>query len=453
MSKIYSQTVISGKATSFANEKLYLYKLSERITYTPELLASASVDADGFFRFEFEANEITKVYIDMPVIKAFMFVEPNKKYGVRIPKKVKMTDDQFLDPYFQKKYYPIYIVEHPENDINIPIIAYSSFLTKQKNNLLKLSNQDNKIKYIDSLEQISDTLLSDISNQYFRTCKKTQFEMMRYYYVQHSQKYFINSFFASLPVTLNCSSYMDLLNMVFDKPFERRNSMLPISVVYKGIRAKNFVSIVDSLQAKYPKLDRVLAEVISLKGLFAKFYEESKTQTDILGTLRAVNTSEIDSYSYLVLQNFLLKTTMLMTGNPAPEFELKNKKGKLVNLKKFKNNFLYVQFFHPKSLVCQQQMSLLENYQNQKIKKLKILTVFVGDDIREMQSFLSKNKNYKWDFVFADKKSEVLKKYDVSIYPTYYLIAPNGILTDRNTPSPAANFEKFYNVQFQKYFK
>ena len=450
--QLNSQVIITGIASSYAGDELKLCKISDRITYKPEILATSTVDSSGNFKFEFKALATEQVYIDLPTLKAYIFVEPNKQYDVRIPRKFEMTDEQFLDPFFSKDYIPARITKAPENDINLLIIKYNSFLNKNKNQLLKITHDKEKKAFIDSIKITSDTLLNSIDNEYFEYFKKTDFALMKYYHIQNKKNKLLDSIFTKMPVLFNSSSYMSLFNMVFDNPFKTGNSILSLNSVYSGLKNNNFGSIRDSLMATFPTISTIFAELLVAKGLYGKFYEMPQTQNDIVSTLQKVDKTTVDSNINVIITNELEEFTTFRQGMHVPEIILPNKKNKLINITKFEGEFVYLQFFHPKSFACIQQMTLLENYYNLKIKKLNIITVFVGDDIQQMKDYQTKNKKYKWTFLFSSKDNELLKKYKVDIYPTYVLIDPDGNLSLQQTPSPTENFEATYNQEFKKFF-
>ena len=53
-----------------------------------------------------------------------------------------------------------------------------------------------------------------------------------------------------------------------------------------------------------------------------------------------------------------------------------------------------------------------------------------------MSNFRQKN-GYQWDFLHFANDPDILKEYDVRIFPTCYLIDPDGKLV--LSPAPAAN--------------
>jgi len=450
---LYSQTIITGKANSYIGDTLYLCKYSDRITYTTEIVAKSYVDTSGIFNFNFNNDQTIDVFVDLPVLMAFLTVEKDKKYEIRIPQKIEMTDEQFLNPYFEKEKLPAIIVSPPENDINLLLLAYKSFLNKHKNELQKFKFKNEKFKYLDSVEKINDTIFSFADDSYFTFNKKYEFELLKYFFIQHDKQYLLDSLFSKTPVLFENSAYMSLFNYSFENCFKSGTSILPLPIIYKNISDKTFFNLKDTLK-NYGKIENdKLAELIVIKGLYDKFYEDEQTQNNIIEMFLSITPTTVANENYLIIKKILSEINSLREGTPAPKLNLPDKKNNTFSFEKFKGEFVYLQFFHPKSYACQQHLTLLKSYHNKKIKKLNILTIFIGNNYDEMTDFLQKNKDIEWTFLFAEKNNNIIKKYKVENYPTYIFIDPEGNIDKLNAPSPTDNFEMFYNEKYKKWFE
>ena len=188
------------------------------------------------------------------------------------------------------------------------------------------------------------------------------------------------------------------------------------------------------------------------RKIYEKFYENPGTKNDIISTLIKLDENSLNRNALIISQNMIAEFTRFVFGKPLPSFVLSDKSGRQLSISYFKGEFVYIQFFHAKSFASVQQMAFLKNYHDNKIPKLNVVTIFVGNNIEEMKSFLSSNTGYQWTFLFCSKKDELLKKYDIKVYPTYFLIDPEGNLAIEQTPSPVQNFEVVYNQQYKKWF-
>ena len=57
----------------------------------------------------------------------------------------------------------------------------------------------------------------------------------------------------------------------------------------------------------------------------------------------------------------------------------------------------------------------------------EIVSIFVADGKEEMER-LATSKGYDWPILYYSKNKDLLRDYKIHVYPTYYLINPDGNL-------------------------
>lgn len=111
----------------------------------------------------------------------------------------------------------------------------------------------------------------------------------------------------------------------------------------------------------------------------------------------------------------------------APNFSLQSIDGDSLDLQTFKGKLVFLDFFYISCNPCIKAMITLESlYEKYKNKGLEIIGIDPFDTLRSgMKTFLSKgNVQY---VILLDNKS-VYRKYNVSEYPTIYIIDKRGII-------------------------
>ena len=243
--------------------------------------------------------------------------------------------------------------------------------------------------------------------------------------------------------------------LLFQEYLSPDNELLDLNTFVNGLKSADFQVITQAIVNGYTPFakDTLLTDLLAINMMFNLFYTNETTQNDIITILQKIQKSDADSIIIKIATNFLTKATKLRENYPAPDFELLSKKHKIKTLKDFSDDFVYLNFFNPQSYGCMQQIELLKKYYQSNIKNLKIVTIFVGNNIDEMNDFLKNHRDYKWTFLFAKYNSDVIKKYNVASFPAYYLIYPDGKLVSAETPAPTENFEAFYNQSYKKWQK
>lgn len=447
-----SQVKIYGTASSYAGDILKAYQFTDYIVNYTEVIDTAKVQSNGYFEFSFDASVTRKVYIELNHLNTFLYVEPNKHYNIRIPTKVELTNIQLTDPYFKKEFVSAYVVSDNKYELNRLINIFNGFISRNLKYLLAFYDDASVLEELDTLKKITDTFAIAANNQYFNLYKEYSMGVLRYVVLKDDKKIYIGSFFVNKPIMYHLSPYMDLFNYIFEDYFSSSNPLVYIPKIYQGMYMNNFIQIKNSLvNDSILPLDDELAQLVTIKALYDKFFRVEKAEEDVIFTMQSVPDNDVENYIYVASQNIFDAITKTRKSFPAYKFSLPNKKNKLKELNDFQGKFVYLSFIHPASGRGQKHLPMLQAYNDARIKDLEIITVFVGDSISEMIKFLDDNSDYKWTFLFTTQDDIVVQNYAVKYYPSYYLINPEGNLSLDYTPTPEEKFEQTYNTVYREW--
>jgi len=449
-----AQNFIKGKASSYKGDVLYLYTIDDRITFSEKLLDTAKVDENGNFEFHIKLTTTRRVFVDLPTVKAYFYVEPNINYQLRLPIKQELTTEQKLNPGFEKEEIPALVIAQ-RYELNHRIAYFNNFFAEKRMAILLEKNRQKKIQLLDTLKIAIDTFMQQPNNQFFADYKTYNFALLHFAAIQAKRKFYIDSFLLKKPVNTDNPEYMMFFKQLFQEYLSPDNELLDLNTFVNGLKSADFQVITQAIVNGYTPFakDTLLTDLLAINMMFNLFYTNETTQNDIITILQKIQKSDADSIIIKIATNFLTKATKLRENYPAPDFELLSKKHKIKTLKDFSDDFVYLNFFNPQSYGCMQQIELLKKYYQSNIKNLKIVTIFVGNNIDEMNDFLKNHRDYKWTFLFVKYNSDMIKKYNIVSFPTYYLIYPDGKLVSAETPAPTENFEAFYNQSYKKWQK
>jgi len=450
----YSQQVkIYGTNKSYAGDELVFYKYEDRLSFKTKELSTAKVDTSGYFEFFIEINETQQAYVFLYVYKGYIYLEPNKEYEIMLPKKKQKTNKELLNPFFNEQSFTLRILNSEENELNTAIKVFDYFY-----NLATIKILDNKYKsqykiLVDSNITYLDTIFSELENEYFTNHKKYRYANLRYTTYFRKNNLFIEKYFMQQPVLYENTAYMSLFSEVFKNIFVYESDVVNLDFIYDAIRRRDFNLLKSVMMRNEYFKNEAFTELVILKGLYELFYKNPSSELAVIKIFETMKTNASNEQNKLIASNLLEIITKLRINNPAPKFELPNKKDKLVELEKYRKDFVYLNFYNPDSYACQQEIILLQKLYDEKHDNLKIVTIFISEDIEEMKEFLKNNKAYKWDFLHCKMESQVLKDYEISVYPTYFLINPDGKLTLDSGLSPNDNFRELYKAEQKKWDK
>ena len=118
------------------------------------------------------------------------------------------------------------------------------------------------------------------------------------------------------------------------------------------------------------------------------------------------------------------------TGEPAPDFQLKNLDGQSVSLSDFQGKPVLINFWASWCSPCRDEMPYLQQiYEEWSGRGLVVLAINIGESPAEAKSFL-KTHNLSLP-VLLDTKQAVAGKYNIRGIPTTFFIDSGGIIQQK----------------------
>ncbi len=434
-----NKSIVSGNAKSYAGDQLEIYTYTDFILKNKRILAKTVVDSSGNFRFEINTNETLCTFIDLHVFRGTLYIEPEREYKIVLPMRTFRDKADQVNPYFMMQEFNFRILNSDKYELNNAIKKFN----KLYNNSLDIlfTNFKGRIssKITEEKIKLINDSLSYINNVFFDNYKKYKFVMLRFTAYNKNKEKILNDYFSQNTVLYNNPSYNKTLSKIFKSYiFDLRLDSLEyfneINISWQDI---NFM-----LSEKLQFIDNSFREYLLLINLHYSFYNNINSKQKFLEIIKSASQeSEVKKHREIALR-FFNKASKLITGNPAPDFLLESKNGDVFSLSSFSGNFIYLNFCSD-NYPCSKDLDLLEDMNEKNTELLKIITIWKGNSIREMNNFIKKN-NYKRTFLFCDENNQVLKDYEIGAYPTYFFIHPESKLLMISAPGPSDNFGVVY---------
>lgn len=437
--------VITGNAKTYAGKVLQWRSYSDQITFHEKILAESKVNAKGDFKFEINVDKPLISFIHLNVFKGILFIEPGKSYQIVLPERQEKSKADELNPFFKETEFFIRCVHIDSSDLNVKIKMFDKLLDSYMTESFKQFKGKVNKTTVDSIINLIEKKFSANQNEYFNNYRKYNYASYRLVAYERNKERFITTNFSNKKILWNNPAYMDLFNRVFYnylKTLYRKPKGKAIP--YNLIKRKSLSGLKSCLDS-FPYLQNdTLKDLVILKSLYDNFYKDDFPHESILFMIDSVQYDTDVPEVRLIAKNIKQKLTTLLLNYQAPDFKLKNSKGKSVSLSNYKGSFVYLNFCTPGSYSCQKDFRLLQQLHLQQYELLKIVTICVCDSYESMKKLVKENK-YRWDFLYFDKNNELLQKYNVRVYPSYYLINPEGKLIMLPAfPPGEASFEARY---------
>ncbi len=444
------QTVISGNAPDYAGSVLKFYSIDNYISNNEIELGKCTVAANGDFQISFEISNNRLVYLHLGIFKPRFIVQRGFSYEVKLPPRTDKTPEEASSPFFEETTVYLFVLSAkddkgktilPEFELNMRMIRFDETYNPIYDQVAMDAMRRKPVK-ADSIIQILKEGFPVIGNKYFDDYATYRAGLLYYAAQQSGVKNISNVYFAGKPVLYDNEAYMELFNITYDKYFMYFGRTREGEVIYQTINVKESFSQLKQLLGQDGVLPGdSLRELVILKNIYDEFYSDRFSRQSLLRLLdSAMVQTRIERHKEIAGQ-IRSDITKLLRGFAPPDFSLYNQDSALVSLQDYKGKYVYLMFCTTQNYVCLSQYEQLKELYKAHHKWLQIVVVSIDDQFGSMRDFRKKN-GYLWDFLHYANHPDVLKEYDVRIFPTCYLIDPDGKLVLSPAPDASNNIEQ-----------
>ncbi len=449
-----AETIIQGRAPSYAGEELTFYTYSNLISFKESVVASCMVNDSGDFEVKADLEETRLIFMKLGIYKCLFYAEPGFIYQIRLPVKRDKTEAEASNPYFEE--ITIHLAVKPSGSTNGNKIPPSN---EELNFLIRTFNDSFHpyyYKYVINAylnaidrQEIDEAITNinapfvGINNPYFSKYVNYRIGLLKHFGAKQPSSKIINDYFKDQCILHLNPAYMELFNEVFAGYFDQYSSAPPQSGLSSFInREANLNKILGLFRKDKTFTNDTLMELMIIKNLYDGYYSQNYSKPKILILLDSLKSqSKIDFHKFII-DDIKAEITKLLVGSKAPSFELYDRDSNLISLDNFSGRYVYLSFCNSSSYYCIMEFELLHDLKSRHEDHLAIVTILVDDSFKAMRDLLQSSK-YDWTFIHYSNQPEVLDNYDIRSYPAYYLIGPGGELIASPAPSPSEGFESY----------
>lgn len=433
---------IYGSAPEYKSYTLTFYKHTDYITKTTIPICTTITDTAGNFLLDVEIENTIEIFTILGVYKAFLFIEPGKKYEVVLPPRKDKTLIHELNLYFEEEEMTLGIKSDDEKELNYLIFSFNNdfegFVAESFNWLYIFKDKPT----IDSLEKALDNKYPNGKNSFFDDYKYYKYAMLRYFVYERNRLFVTNRYLKGKPILYNNPSYMHFFIQLWNGYSTTEYS--------EGIGNKIYQSIIfgksPTLAKRYfnesiALRDNAMSELILLIGLYDAFEKPVVyPRKAVFQTLDSIAIAGESPELRVMAQNISKSAETLEIGDTPIKFTLPDLKKNEHTLEDFKGKFVYLNFCRSESYTCLQDYRLLQTIKETYPDDLEIITISTDESFEVFSSFLERNTDYTWTFLYAEDEKHLIDNFNIKAIPSYYLLDPSGRLAVDPTMSPEQGF-------------
>ena len=407
--------------------RLFVYE--DLVNETGILLDQNQTDAQGHFILEGKVKQIlpARIYVGLEYVD--LILTPNATYDIEII----VPEQQENISYFEKELPTIRVKRASDQGIYRQIVGSEEIINGY---LIEHFNQiyrGRQLRYIDSIQNAINRELPDIKSEYVKNYNCYKIAAIRLGISADGGKKIIKDYFDGQPVLYTQSAYIDLFKELFDGYFNSASydSHLLNNAFMEGPTSFKKYLDIDPLMANNPRL----AELITIYNLQKLCYGDRNTSRLAKDHLNYIKEHTKYAEHKTIIDDFFTKFNRLAAGTDAPEFTLKDSKGKEVSLSDFKDGLVLLQFVDGYSAVSEYQFAELRSLHHQWQDTVQILTIATHEKLDFFKKqFVEKRQD--WPLLDLGDNILLLEAYNVRTFPEYILIKRDNKIGEAPAPSP-----------------
>lgn len=468
---VFAQVKLTGTASSFPNQTVYIYRLSDALCQLPIFVGTAPTNEKGQFQFEFALNEISEISLRVGDADGHLWCEPNSSYTLRFLEEDLSQAQNSLTHNWDIQ------LDINESDINSLMYAfdsdYTTFITNNYFDYMLLSSSGNAAtkERISKQNPNSDLTHSSVPKDSMNVEKSSgrflksviQFEKDMHAKFGDYEK--ANPFFAdyifSKVKELRYTTLHVINEVEFEKHFQLNNpgsaqvlSMLaeyylrpPMTLVQRE-ELNNYISFEHSSQKVLAFLTRdsvhtylPMNELMLAASLRQAFFTNLYKKQDVELVLQDLLKTASQPKTKLLCQSILNEVNSLKELRTLPPFTLTDRYGKKWELDKNANRFIYVYFFGsgPDS---QRDLAYLNNIADNYYKDIHLVCIGMQKSREEFEKIISAFDNHHLTFLYAGMDQELIRAYQLKMIPAAFFADKDKKLRLNYAPVPSEGIER-----------
>ena len=148
---------------------------------------------------------------------------------------------------------------------------------------------------------------------------------------------------------------------------------------------------------------------------------------------------------YLILYIAWMLFPLGLRAQMAPDFTTSDKEGNEVSLSALRGKYVLLDFWGTWCQACMKELPDMKRFHKKHREELVIISVDCHDEERAWKEIVEDYK-LKWTQVRDTKEKSLAEKYGVSVFPTKFLIDPDGKILFRLN----GENKKFFKMKWRK---
>ena len=446
----YAQKNITIKGTAFNGEgrKVELYRIADQISKREVILDSFRIGDDKRFDLRCWSNYPMLVSMQIENYSQSFYVEPGKDYEVVIPTfdwNIDESRNVFLDP----ETLPVVFTNAAPDDINVLIDSIDRVIASYIENNFFYFDQKFKPspRYFDSLVATVNRLCPDVENDFVNRYKYYQLASTKYALKFSTRKKMINTYIKGNPILYYDENYMSLFSTLYANSISKGLNGIPVQRLAQWVYNLDLDTYIDSIGIDPLLRHEQVRELAALQALKESYYNFRYYDAEMVVKMIEKLAQRTKFPDHRTIANNILASLRKSSEEAESEvridFTLPDVDKKMVSLDSLKGKWIYIAFVRVSDPFSVSEVETMAHFREKDNDSVVFVTIDCDREFQKMFHFLKNTRHgtkYDWLWLHFNGNYDLLRHFQITAYPWFVLIKPNGEIAFDITPAPSSGF-------------
>lgn len=459
---------INGSTANAAGKKVWLYRMSDRVSQQEIAIDSAVIDSTGCFMLSTYLNSPTLLVIEIEQYSQSFYAEAGQRYKVRLGNWNWAMDEErniHLDPIAL----PLEFMDISPTNINVEVGRFEalvdSFITANRVHFDYMFHP--KRAYMDTLQMLvkqariglpieaADSVGTGVDLEALRSYSYESAVFMERYVKcrlaeiafglrMESRGSIFNKLIKDQPIRYHDDAYMSMFVTLFEHYLALGNRYVSLDEMTSWVEHQDVAGMIDAMGRDKLLRNEQVRELVALIALRDAFYDTRHyAQRDVVKMVESIGKqSKFADHITLAQQlvaGFKSQARSMELRLPTlPDVEKQP-----VELGEKVGKWLYIAFVRTNDPNCVGELSTMAHFKDSVYgtsDNIEFVTIDCDREFQTMYHFLRNSRHgnrYSWTWLHFDGNYRMLQDFEVVSYPWFVLIDPEGKPYYDITPAPS----------------
>lgn len=440
---------IHGSAANGAGRRVELLKTSDAISGLESVIDSATIDDNNSFELRCYANYPMLVTLQVENYSQSFFVEPATEYSVFIPSFDWNLDEKrniFLDP----EPLPLVFQNLKTGNVNSTIDSIDRYISNFVSDNYFYFDQKFKPSayYFDSLETLLRKAFPDGRNDFVDRYKMFQLAQLKYSLKFDSRRNLVKRYIKNQPILYHDENYMSLFATLYAYSISKGTKDIPVYRLAHWVNNLDLETYIDSIGVDPLLRHEQVRELAALQALRESYYNFHYYNPDMVVKMiqKLAQKSKFPEHR-LIADNIIRSFHNREESESFSIYDvsLPDVDKQAVSLGSFEGKWIYIAFVRSGDPFSVSEIETMAHFKEDayKNKNVEFVSIDCDREFQKMFHFLKNTKHgdrFNWTWLHFDGNYQLLRNFQVTAYPWFVLINPQGKVQYDITPAPSSGF-------------